>query len=972
MTLKSFINQRNIKKYRGLVQEIEKYYQTFNQDEQINVAQKLLELKQSTLSSRKKTLQAMALAKIASQQALGMSYYEVQLKGALALVDGAMAEMKTGEGKTLTCSAAVAANFALGYKTHVATANEYLAERDCLTLKKLYDLMGIKSAFNLSTMDRTGKQQAYDADVVYSTAQELGFDFLRDNLLYQIEQKLQPRDFRTVKCIIDEADFVLIDEARTPLIISGESPMQPDNTYHLLRDLMKGFKKITTDPNTISYSQLQFSDVIEDGDFWLDEKQRNIYFSEQGYRTLEKITREAGILKKNEHTHLNSKHQASLYDDENSWIINEAINALKAHYLFIRDKDYIVQDGEVVIIDQNTGRLSKGRTWSNGLHQAIEAKENLKINPETMTLGSISIQNYFRNYAQISGMSGTIMQSSEEFEEIYSSKTIQIPTNRKVVRLDHQDKIYLNAKSKYAFMIEDIAERHHKKQPMLIGTVSVAESEIISRLLDENKITHYVLNAKNHALEAQIIAQAGQPGRVTVATSMAGRGTDIILGGNKESLKQILDEQLAHMEERLQYANHVTSTLDLHLSVTIELQPLTNPNLETYGTQMEIQALYDNEKFAWRLEHEPQAIWSEIFNLKHRIEQQKVLLEASWKDWRAQVIEAGGLCVIGSSRNESRRIDDQIRGRAGRQGDPGESVFYMSLEDPWVNVFGKNAIFAHLMKTLPEDHLISAPSVSRIFAKAQHRIESHHFDIRKNTYQYDSIADEGRKRFLSLRDHLLEDLQVVKDIVQDKLLSDLSLCVSEDFLNYIEEHYEIEKVSVEDVLSYPLADLQYLVQEFEEKNTYGFKLNTKALNHDKLIEKIEQLSLEMDSEGWQKLNRTFVEELDSGWSNHLSFIDDAQRNVSFSALAQKNPVYEYRKICFLSFSNLLHHSKNKLVNDFITHVEPPVLEDIIDIEHEDTQEYIGHVTQQLPVNNNINTVLNDLPLEITDEFKQVV
>lgn len=944
MTLKSFINQRNIKKYRGLVQEIEKYYQTFNKDEQINIAQKLLELKQSTLSNRKKTLQAMALAKIASQQALGMSYYEVQLKGALALVDGAMAEMKTGEGKTLTCSAAVAANFVLGYKTHVATANEYLAERDCLTLKKLYDWMGIKSAFNLSSMERIHKQQSYDADVVYSTAQELGFDFLRDNLLYDIEQKLQPQNFSQVKCIIDEADFVLIDEARTPLIISGESPMKSDNTYHLIRELMIKFKKISTDPNTISYSQLQLSDVVEDGDFWLDEKQRNIYFSEQGYRTLEKLTREAGLLKKNEHTHLNSKHEASLYDDENSWIINESLNALRAHYLYIKDKDYIVQDGEIVIIDQNTGRLSKGRSWSNGLHQAIEAKENVKINPETMTLGSISIQNYFRNYAQISGMSGTIMQSSEEFEEIYSCKTIQIPTNRKVVRQDHQDRIYLNAKSKYQFMMEEIKQRHDKKQPLLIGTVSVAESEIISHLLEQNNIAHYVLNAKNHALEAQIIAQAGQPGRVTVATSMAGRGTDIILGGNRESIKEILDTQLSYIEERLQYANHVTSTLDLHLSVTIELQPLNNPNLDTSGTQVEIQALYDNTKFAWQLEHEPQVIWSALFNLKHRIEQQKILLEASWKDWREQVIQAGGLCVIGSSRNESRRIDDQIRGRAGRQGDPGESLFYMSLEDPWVNVFGKNAIFAHLMKTLPEDHLISAPSVSRIFAKAQHRIESHHFDIRKNTYQYDSIADEGRKRFLGLRDNLLSDKELVKHILQDKLLSDLSLCVSEDFMNYIEEHYDIEKVTVEDVLSYPLADLQYLVQEFEEKNTYGFKLNTKALNHEKLVEKIEILAKKMTQENWLKMNQIFLEELDSGWSNHLSFIDDAQRNVSFSALAQKNPVYEYRKICFQSFSNLLHHSKNKLVNDFITHVEPPVLEDIIETQ-ESHEEYIGQINQ---------------------------
>jgi preprotein translocase subunit SecA len=902
--LKQFFNQKNIKKYQSLVKEINHEYDKYSKDETLHIPNKLVEIKESKWNSKQKIIHAMAIAKIASTKVLSMTYYDVQIMGALALVDGNMAEMKTGEGKTLTCSLAVAANYVLGFSTHVATANEYLARRDAETLFNLYSAMGISCSFNIAGLPHEQKKRSYSCNVIYSTAQELGFDFLRDNLLYDVEKRVQPLNFKLTKCIIDEADFVLIDEARTPLIISGESPVQDANTYHLIKQVILGFDKIEGEADISPFAERN-----EDGDFWVDEKQRNVYLSEKGYAKLEKATQENNLLK-------NTHHQTHLYDMQNSWLLNEALNALRAQYLYQKDKDYIVRDDEIIIIDQNTGRLSEGRTWSNGLHQAIETKENVKINPENMTLGSISIQNYFRIYHQISGMSGTIMQSSEEFEEIYNCKTISIPTNKKVVRIDNQDRIYLNTEVKYNKILEEIKARHAKAQPILIGTVSVAESEIISNLLNLSQIPHNVLNAKNNALEAQIIAQAGKPYAVTVATSMAGRGTDIILGGNKESILDILHTQAQFVQERQNFIANLLQEQEQQIEFQIQIAPFNN-DIETFSNQLEMENLVSSEQLVELMNQDLHSLISRLVNLQFRINKQIELINNEWQNWKKLVIEQGGLFVIGSSRNESRRIDDQLKGRAGRQGDPGESLFFMCLEDSWVNIFGKNPIFSQLIKTLPKDESISSPSIVKIFSKAQRNIESHHFEIRKNLFQYDSIANEGREKFLELRNELLLNNQSIKSILAEKLEYDLNIITNDDFLNFVEEHKNLNQTpKVEDILDLHFTEIYELIDDYTQTEFYNYYNPKRNYAHDSIQDKIKQSIYEKEEMILNELRFNLLAELDKNWTHHLAFIDDAQKNVGLTSMAQKNPIHEYKKICLASFSNMLDEFRSKLVLDF--------------------------------------------------------
>lgn len=920
--LKQIINSRNIKKYQLFTKDVNAMHNTLDKNPE-TVAARLLEVKNNTsLKHKQKVITAMALAKIAATHVLKMSYYDVQIMGAMAMVDGCIAEMKTGEGKTLTCSAAVAANYVLGYSTHVATANEYLAQRDCETLSALYSFMGIRSSFNIAANSKEEKKNAYACDVVYSTAQELGFDFLRDNLLYDLNEKVQSKDFNNIKCIIDEADFVLIDEARTPLIISGESPVKSEDVYATIKSFAHQLKKMSEAP----HHDVLIGDIIPPGDFWLDEKTKNAYLSDVGYEQLEKLAQDAELLHINKHSQL-----MSLYQSENSWIIHETLNALRAHHLYIIDKDYIVQDGKIVIIDQNTGRLSVGRTWSNGLHQAIESKENLVVNPETMTMGSISIQNYFRTYQQISGMSGTVMQSTQEFEQIYGCKTISIPTNRNMVRIDHQDRVYLNMRSKYKHLVEEVDLRHKKGQPILIGTTSVAESEIISNLLHDKAIRHHVLNAKNNALEAQIISQAGQPGSVTVATSMAGRGTDIILGGNQEAIIVLLDNMLSQINERGNFFTFIMQNLGMTDSLTIQLEDVDTSQTSNFNIahlQSELHELFNDEEIIRLIQTDTPSAWLKLFNLKQEIEYHKNMLITNWQSWREQVINIGGLCVIGSSRNESRRIDDQLRGRAGRQGDAGESIFYLSFEDPWVSVFGKTAIFGHLTRTMHEDQLISAPSVTRVFAKAQNNIESYHFDSRKNTFQYDSIADEGRKQFLKLRNSLLQDSSNIQEILFDQLYSVLLPAVCSDFLYHIEEKQHT-KNPLSYVLTLPLQQLHTQLQEFIVNAEHIDTADIKQSDAEKLSQHIKNVMKEYDAI-WNEFNNNAVHTLDKNWTHHLVFIDDAQRNVAFSSLAQKNPLYEYKKLCFDSFSGMLQDFRGKMMEDFLEIITRGITEPIIE------------------------------------------
>lgn len=931
MSFKKFFNRSNIQKYKILTKEINHQFEKIRILDNIDFAKELLTIKEnSALSNKKKTILAMAYAKKASLDILGMPYYDVQLIGALSLVDGCIAEMKTGEGKTLTCTAAVVANYVLGYSTHVATANEYLAERDHDTLVKLYQHLGLSSSYITSKATKEQKKELYKSNIVYSTAQEFGFDFLRDNLIYNLEEKIQPHSFKNIKCIIDEADFILIDEARTPLIISGESPTRDAKIYETIHQFAKNLVKMDRIPNN---NRFNIDDHIF-GDYWLDEKYKAAYLSESGYASIEQLSLDSGLLLSNK-----QGYAPTLYQSENSWIINEVLNALKAEFLYSIDKDYVVVDNTIVIIDQNTGRLSHGRTWSNGLHQAIEVKESIKINPESMTLGSISIQNYFRNYIQISGMSGTIMESSEEFEDIYQCKTIQIPTNKNMIRIDKQDQIYLTIEAKYKALIEDIITRHNNSQPILIGTTSVAESETVSNLLSQHNIKHHVLNAKNNVLEAQIIAQAGQPYSVTVATSMAGRGTDIILGGNQEVLTLILDKQLLEIESCLFKAAEITETVHQLTDFSIPITPIHTINsikpdlFQTSNNQDEIDLFNNHSYLLQEIEKDYIFVWNKLFNIKQNILKQKENIHTLWIQWRQQVLNTGGLCVIGSSRNESRRIDDQLRGRAGRQGDPGESVFYLSIKDSWVNVFGSNPIFNHLAKTMPAHQAISSPSITKAFAKIQRKIEGYHSESRKNTYQYDSIADEGRKQFLNLRYDLLANINHVKEILHEQLFTSLYPILNDDFLYYFEDKHNLQTQG-KDTLNYlfnlSVKELLTFINEFQKQNVYH-KMDIKHDYPDILNNFITDLLNTREPHIWEQLNNYGLVFLDKLWTEHLGFIDEAQQNVGFRAIAQKNPLYEYKKICFDSFVSMLSEFRNKIEDEFLNFTSQPELNPSYDL-----------------------------------------
>lgn len=925
MKLKNFLNYKNLNKYKLLTQKIKGYEQSYIVLKKEELAEKFQEVKKNKhISKSHKILHAMALAKVAAKYVFGYTYYDVQLMGALALIDGCIAEMKTGEGKTLTCSAAVAANFMLDFKTHVATANEYLAQRDQETLKPLYDCLGISSSYNNSKMEAIAKKQSYQNEVVYSTAQEFGFDYLRDNLVLTLEEKVQPLDFQHIKAIIDEVDFILIDEARTPLIISGEAPIKEIDIYNKILSFVPLLKKMKEAPEE---SNIFLASELPDGDFWLDEKHKAVYLSESGYEKLERLALENNLIQKSF-----QKEDSALYHQHYSWIVHEMLNALKANYLYVKNKDYIIKNNEVVIIDPNTGRLSEGRSWSQGLHQAVEAKEKVIINPETRTVGSISIQNYFRIYHQISGMSGTVMQSSEEFEEIYQSKTIQIPTNKPMIRKNHEDHVYLTMNVKYKKIIEDIQRRHKKGQPILIGTTSVAESEIISELLEQKKIKHHVLNAKNHAKEAKIIAQAGKPYAVTVSTSMSGRGTDIILGGNKELLFQIYQQQKQQIEERKVFFKNIFEQIQ-ELKKNISYQENQDDslkiqeNLEYDEIEEYIQKLYELD-FINYLSNKPiEFVEKYLESLLEIIEYQEKNVRDSWEKWHEQVLLIGGLCVIGSSRNESRRIDEQLRGRAGRQGDPGESIFYLSLEDSWLNIFGKNPIFQKLAQTLPQQEVIVSKMLTKAIIKAQQSIESLYFGFRKDTFQYDSVADEGRKQFFQIRNQLLANFDLLEKLIEKTILYRISPLSSVEFIDFFENKISIKIENEQDfwknILTLNLLELDNYSKDFMVENPY---ISEKYYNQEivkKLEEKIKESIYKFKKHPYfQDFCKAAIIELDKQWTNHLSFIEEAQKNVSFRTMAQQNPLYEYKKICFESFSFLIENFKLTVAEQFMEIIKP--------------------------------------------------
>lgn len=917
MIFDKFINKSNLKKYNNIADEVDKMYKNETAILSIDALKDALaELKDNhKMDKRKKTIRALAIAKSAATQVLGMTYYRVQLIGGMALIDGNMAEMKTGEGKTLTCSIATITNYALGFKTHVITANEYLSTRDEATLKPLYSALGISSSTNVAAQGQEEKKNAYNSDILYSTASELGFDYLRDNLVQNIEDKVQPLDFQKVKIIIDEADFVLIDEATTPLIISGQKPLKDLDIYLKIREMVADFTPVSLDPQA---SRLEIDSFIPDGDFWLDKRSKRTFLSDIGFEKLEQRVIEMGII---------HNHHHDLYHDSNSWLVNEICQCLNANFIYEKDKDYVVMDDEIVIVDPNTGRLSIGRSWSNGLHQAIQAKEGITIKPENTTTGTITIQNFLKLYHQISGMSGTIMQSTEEFEQIYNCSTISIPPNRPSQRIDYDDQIYKNANDKYTAMIEHIKKVHSTGQPILIGTVSVSESELVSDLLHKHGIKHQVINAKNHALEAKIIAQAGQKFKVTVATSMAGRGTDIILGGNKEAIIDAIAEDYQHLAERIEFTKYLIE--ETHGETTIELDSEDFPkklNLDYTLNNEDINQYYKTDYLNQRVHNDFQQLMQDLYQIQYNLNAQLTNIQSEWEKMRDDIISLKGLFVVGSSRNVSVRIDNQLIGRAGRQGDPGASLFFMSLEDPWIKVFGNTAMMQKVALNIPDGQRIDTPMIRRIFKRAQIMSEGQNFEARKGTFQYDTVSDEGRKEFFKIRDTFLLNREAsLSNILKSELIRSLSPITNHAFENFLEKERDI---TINDGLDYILKDeipvLLKLIEKFEESSEYQmYDSRDNDSKNSKLLEKINQF-IDEDRETNEDKKYAFgysafytINELDDLWIDHLSYIDTAKKSVGYASLVQKNPLHEYRKLCFESFAFLFNNFTAKCLENYI-------------------------------------------------------
>ncbi len=657
-------NDRLLKGYVKVVRQINNFEETISKLSDAELQAKSNEFKARI--SKGETLQdilpeSFAVCREASKRVLNMRHFDVQLIGGMVLNDGKIAEMRTGEGKTLVATLSAYLNSLSGNSVHVVTVNDYLAKRDALEMGRLYNFLGLSVGINLPDMNHEEKQHAYSCDITYGTNNEFGFDYLRDNMVFDAKDKVQrPLCF----AIVDEVDSILIDEARTPLIISG--PAEGTEDLYL---------KLNKVPSQLNAQEKEDS---TEGDYWVDEKNHNVILSEAGHIKVEEILSQMGLIAQGD----------SLYNASNISLMHHLLASLKAHYVYLRDQHYVVQDGEIIIVDEFTGRLMSGRRWSDGLHQAVEAKENVKIQRENQTMASITFQNYFRMYKKLSGMTGTADTEAYEFQQIYALETVVIPTNKPMVRKDHNDQIYMNLQDKYNAVVKDIAVCHKNGQPVLVGTTSVENSEVLSQLLTKAGLKHEVLNAKQHAREADIIVQAGRPSGITVATNMAGRGTDIILGGNPKPEIALVraDTKLSELEKE----NKITDIM------------------------------------------------------------------LKWSIANKQVLDAGGLAIIGTERHESRRIDNQLRGRSGRQGDGGSSRFYLSLDDPLLRIFGGERMRGMMQRFgMAEGESIEHKWLSRSIESAQRKVEGHNFDIRKQLLDYDNVSNEQRRVIYQQRDEIL-------------------------------------------------------------------------------------------------------------------------------------------------------------------------------------------------------------------------
>ena len=833
--LKTLVGSRNdrlLKQYRKVVAKVGAFEPAMQSLDDAALQAKTAEFK-ARLSAGESlddiAAEAFAVVREASVRIMKMRHFDSQLIGGLALHQGKIAEMGTGEGKTLTATLPVYLNALTGKGVHVVTVNDYLAQRDAEWMSKLYNFIGMSVGVNLSQMDHESKKKAYASDITYGTNNEFGFDYLRDNMVQDLDQKVQRG---LAYAIVDEVDSILIDEARTPLIISGQADDHTD-LYIKMNALPARLER------QIGEEKADGTGVEVPGDYWVDEKSHQVYLTEQGHDKAEVILVELGALTDGD----------SLYAPQNISLMHHVYAALRAHTLYHRDQQYVVQNNEVIIVDEFTGRLMQGRRWGEGLHQAVEAKEKVAIQNENQTLATITFQNYFRMYGKLAGMTGTADTEAYEFKEIYNLETVVIPPNRISQRKDRQDQIFKSSRERYDAVVKDILDCHARSQPVLVGTTSIENSELISHLLNQKKLPHQVLNAKQHAREAEIIAQAGRPQMITIATNMAGRGTDIVLGGNVEKQSALINE---------------------------------DASLSAQEKSSKIQKLQDE--------------WQSLHDL---------------------VLNAGGLHIIGTERHESRRIDNQLRGRSGRQGDPGSSRFYLSLDDPLLRIFAGDRLRAVMERLkMPDGEPIEAGMVTRSIESAQRKVEGRNFDIRKQLLEYDDVANDQRKETYRLRNEVLESgdigeliANLREDVVRD-------ICAIYIPLQSMEEQWDLP--GLENILENEWGlnlDLQKWVEAAD------------SVDAEEIVERVLQAAQEAyDAKvalsgrpsfaGFER--SVLLYSLDTHWREHLAALDHLRQGINLRGYAQKDPKQEYRREAFELYGELLNVIKNDVVKNIMT------------------------------------------------------
>jgi preprotein translocase subunit SecA len=826
-------NDRLLKQYRKTVERInalEAGLESLSDDELRGKTQTFRERFAAGETLDALMPEAFAVVREGSKRVMKMRHFDVQLAGGIALHNGKIAEMRTGEGKTLTSTLPAYLNAIGGKGVHVVTVNDYLASRDAKWMGKLFNFLGLSVGINLAQMSREEKQAAYNSDITYGTNNEYGFDYLRDNMVYEASDRVQrPLNY----AIIDEVDSILIDEARTPLIISGQAE---DHTATYLS--MKQVVPLLTrqegeaDPRT-------GEGIITPGDFTVDEKSHQVFLTEDGHEKAEAVLAQMGLIPEG----------ASLYDPANITLMHHLNAALRAQHLYHRDQHYVVQEGEIVIVDEFTGRLMTGRRWSDGLHQAVEAKEGVHIQAENQTMASITFQNYFRLYNKIGGMTGTADTEAYEFQEIYGLETVVIPPHRKSQREDQLDRVYKTSQERYTAAIADIRECHERGQPVLVGTTSIENSELIAQLLTQEKLPHQVLNAKQHAREADIVAQAGRPGMITIATNMAGRGTDIVLGGNIEK---------------------------------------------------DIQAVEADEGLS------PEAQQTRVAQLRDE-----------WKVIHEQVKALGGLRIIATERHESRRIDNQLRGRSGRQGDPGSSRFYLSLDDPLMRIFAGDRVRSIMDRLkMPEGEAIEAGIVTRSIESAQRKVESRNFDIRKQLLEYDDVSNDQRKVIYQQRNDILDAVDLNGQITALR-----EGCFTDMVRQYVpaetvEEQWDL--ASLEKVL----ADDWLLTLQLQEKVQAS-----SAITDEEILEMVvaaanAHFQTKLDNVGADNFTSfermILLQSIDTHWREHLSALDYLRQGIHLRGYAQKQPKQEYKREAFELFGQLLDAVKNEVTKTLMT------------------------------------------------------